>query len=325
MRNGAGSYQKNVMPAQVDLVRVGMHYAASSLFEKYPDNLEFFNYQAHSEVFRPIEAGLQKLAFGRTTVKSKITHSEKHFSFVVLYLGQQNLIGYISLDMTREIFDKMAQKVERAFEGSDLGEVIGIMQSNFGSEKFTVWHLFRDEKRKILHEITGQSLQQAERAFRDIYNDYYQLMTGTAKSGLPIPKAYKSAAEFIINHDIQQFFENGNFHVRELKRLSHELEKWEVNLQHKHSLDLAAGERIFQEIKKIKTVEEPIEHFDNLITILKTLEDLGFQLNTWKSQNLYFNLLKAYHSNGIAEKPEDWKQYFYELGSLLQVRPTDQD
>ena len=59
--NGAGSYQKNVMPAQVDLVRVGMHYAASSLFERYPDNLEFFNYIANSEVFKPFEAGLQKL------------------------------------------------------------------------------------------------------------------------------------------------------------------------------------------------------------------------------------------------------------------------
>lgn len=318
--NGAGSYQKNVMPAQVDLVRVGMHYAASSLFEKHPDNLEFFNYIANSEVFKPFEAGLQKLAVGRTIVKSKITHSEKHFSFVVLYLGQQNLIGYISIDMDQATFDKMVQEVELAFKGSDLSEVIGIMQTYFGSDKFSVWHLFRDEKRKILRQITGQSLLQAERAFRDIYNDYYQLMTGTAKTGLPIPEAYKSATQFIVNHDFQQFFENGHFYVRELERLVDELKKWDINFKPKSALKLAASERLFNEIKKIKTVEDPETHLENLNTIIKILNELGFELNTWKSQNLYFNLLQANQSNGIAEKSTMWKEHFSELGSLLQFK-----
>lgn len=323
--NGAGSYRENVAPAQVDLVRVGMHYAASSLFVKYPERLEFFNYEARSEIFKPIEAGLQKLAVGRTIVKSKITHSEKHFSFVVLYLGQQNLIGYISIDMDRATFDEMAQQVETAFRASDLGEAIGIMQNYFGSDKFSVWHLFRDEKRKILKQITGQSLQQAERAFRDIYNDYYQLMTGTVKSGLPIPEAYRSAAEFIVNHDFYQFFENGNFHVRELKRLSGELKKWDIKFQRKHSLKLAASERIFNEIKNIDTAEDPIAHINNLITILETLNSMGFQLNTWKSQNLYFHLLQKHYANGTTEKEEEWKTCFYKLGELLHVKPQVDD
>ena len=94
--NAAIAYRKYVEPAAVNLERVGMHYAASSLFEEYPEHLDFFNYISDSEVFDRRKAGNYKLAVGRITLHSKITHSQKHFSFAVVYLGQQNMIGYIS-------------------------------------------------------------------------------------------------------------------------------------------------------------------------------------------------------------------------------------
>lgn len=318
--NGAVSYRKNVMPARVDLVRVGMHYAASSLFEEYPEHLEFLNYIADSEVFDRLEAGTQRLALGRTTVKSKITLSEKHFSFAVLYLGQHNIIGNISLNMDRERFDEMCRQLSEAFATPDLGQVIGLMQEHFGPEKYSIQHLFQDEKRKILRMITNKSLEQVENAFRDIYNDNYQLMTGITESNIPVPEAYRDAVHFIVNHDLHQFFQNGNFLIRELRRLTNELQKWEIQLSNQPSLLLSAGERIFREIKAIESGNISLAQLNNLITILEILKQVGLNIDLWKSQNLYFSLLKSFKTGDRSYPNSDWSSAFLKLGEMLRVK-----
>ena len=318
--NGARSYKEHVIPARVDLTRVGMHYAAASLFEAYPDQLEFFNYISDNEFFERLEAGLQKMAVGRTQIYSKITRSKKHFSFAVLYLGQQNLIGNISIDMDRATFDEMATKITEAFRSTNLGDVIGIMQSYFGSDKYTVWHLFRDEKRKILKQITDKSLKQVENAFREIYNDNYQLMTGIRHSNIPVPEAYQNAVEFIVNQDINKFFENGSLNVRELKRLAREQKKWNIGFNNEQSLNLAASERIFKEIKKLETGEATLGDMQNVNAIFETLSDMGVNLNSWKSQNLYFSMLKGYKSGEWVFATKSWRDAFEQLGGWLKVK-----
>jgi len=318
--NGAASYKKNVAPARVDLVRVGMHFAASSLFEEYPEELGIFNYSAKSEVFERYEAGNQKLALGITNIRSKITYSDKHFSFAVLYLGQLNIIGGISLDMDRDTFEKIADDFVLAFRNTDLGSVISLMQTHFGAEKFTVQQLFQDEKRKILKQITDHSLRQVENEFREIYNDNYQLMSMVEQSNIPVPSAYINAVQFLVNHDLQAFFLNGNFNTRELRRLSSEMKKWNVQLTDEQSLKLTASERIFKEVKEMEVGEVQIRKLENLNTVLESIEQMGIQLNFWKSQNLYFSILKGHKDGEWVFANKDWEEKFQKLGKLLKVR-----
>lgn len=289
--NGASSYKKNVIPARVDLARVGMHYAASSLFEEYPEYLEIFNYQMSSEEFHRYEGGNQRLAFGRTKVRSKVTLSEKHFSFAVLYLGQQNIIGHISVDMPQADFDAMEAKLIPAFEQTDLGEVVGVMQDYFGSERFTYWHLFNDEKRKILGEISERSLRATETVFREIYNDNYQLMTGIKLSKIPVPETYLTAVKFILNHDLVAMFSSGNtFSIRTLKRLIAEFKKWEVKLTNRSSLRLSITERVYLELQLIlQEKEKALERMRLLNLVMENLKELEMDLNIWKGQNFYFS------------------------------------
>lgn len=318
--NAAASYKKNVAPARVDLVRVGMHYAASSLFEEYPEELELFNYRAKSTLFERYEAGNQKLAFGITSVHSKITYSDKHFSFAVLYLGQLNIIGGISLSMDRDDFERMADDLLLAFRNTDLGTVISFMQSYFGEEKFTVQQLFQDEKRKILRQITDHSLRQVEVEFREIYNDNYQLMSMVAQSNIPVPSAYINAVQFLVNHDLQEFFNNGSFNTRELRRLSNEMKKWNVQLTDEQALKLIASERIFREVKNLEVGETQLRTLENLNQVLEAIEQMGIQLNFWKSQNLYFSMMKGYKSGEWVFASKDWETAFQKLGNLLKVK-----
>jgi alpha-amylase/alpha-mannosidase (GH57 family) len=319
--NGATSYKNNVMPAKVDLVRMGMHYAASSLFEAYPEDIEIFNYRALSESFVRLEAGSQKLAIGRTTVHSKITYSRKHFSFAVLYLGQQNIIGNISIDMEKKTFDKMASEITAAFESTNLGVVIGLMQSYFGPEKFSIWHLFRDEKRKILREITGKSLKHMEATLRDFYKDNYQLMTGVQRSNIPLPKEFKNAAETILNKDLQDFFENGDLNVRALELISKDLKKWGVQITNRDSISLNAGERIYKELQQVLANGfKDQKALKQLNKVMDYVGKMGLEINLWKSQNLYFSMLKTYNKLPENKRSAKWEKHFYKLGDYFGMR-----
>lgn len=317
--NGASSYLEYVVPARVTLERVGMHYAASSIFEEYPEHLEFFNYIADSEAFYRLSAGKQKLAIGRTTVKSKTTLSTKHFSFAVLYLGQQHIIGNISLDMEQMIFDEMSERIQQAFRETNLGGVIGIMQEYFDKEKFSIWHLFRDEKQKILQLITEQSKEQVEKAYRSIYNNNYQLMVGISKSDIPVPEFYKTAAQFVIKRELMALFTNGNLNIRKLQHLYKEYQLWGIDIQNIQDFRLAVSNRILKEIESLEQTDNDIQKLITIHTILSVLEEVGAKLYLWQSQNAYFSLLKDQKADHWDYPSDEWKEAFLKLGRILGI------
>ncbi len=321
--NGASSFRDHVVPTRVGLIRAGMHFAVSSLFEENPEKLSLFNYVAESKFLERIKAGNQKLSIGQTTMKSLITHSEKHYSFAVVYLGQQNIIGNISTDMKPADFEEMHEKITQAFRQHDLGGVIGLMQAYFGSEKYTFRHLFRDEKRKILKQITGRNLKQAESSFRDIYNDNYQLMSEMRSSNIPVPKAYKNVVQFIVNADLHRFFEKGTVKIKELQRLGRELKKWDIQLGNEQSFKLAAGERFFYELRTLSSSNVPLKHIQLLNEILETVQQMGLEPDIWKSQNLYFSMMQGYKKGDWVFANEEWKAAFMKLGELLKVKVID--
>lgn len=319
-QSGAVSYIRNIEPARVNLRRVGMHIAVSSLFEAFPEHIELFNYIAESEDFERLEAGIMRLAIGRTTVKSKVTYSEKQFSFAALYLGQQNIIGNISLNMSRERFNTMQERIRTAFQRPDLAGVIGVMQEYFGPDKYSIDHLFKDEKRKILQLIADKSLRQIERDFRDVYSDNYQLMAGIARNDMPVPAVWRSAAQFIINHDLLQYFEVEPFRIRELKRLAAEIKTWDFSLTDTSALHLAIGERLYREVITLENPETPLRSLEKLIQVLEIIQEMKLHPDLWKSQNIYYSLVKGYKNGEWVFSSSEWEQAFFRLGELLSFR-----
>ncbi len=317
--NGAVGYIKHVVPAQLDLERVGMHYAVASLFERFAKHSELFNYKATTDNFERIIAGNQRLVLGRSSVKSKITLSEKEFSFVAIYLGQHHIIGNISTEMDINSFELMKKQTIEAFHSTNITDVLSAMQVFFGSSKYTIWNLFHDEKKKVLQRITDQSLEGAEEAFRELYNNNYQLMKGMRDSGLAIPDAFTSAVRYIINVDMQRLFTQEKISVRELRHLANELSVWNVTLADAKKFELFASERIFTEVKKIENPDTNLEQLELLNAILDVLTLMKLPLNLWKSQNSYYSLFQQYQKGKRIFSDEAWKNAFMQLGAYMKV------
>ncbi len=328
LANGAESFKLNVLPGQVDLERVGMHFAVSYLFSDknggknspLEEKTDLFNFTAKPEFLEKKVAGTMRLAAGRTTVRSKITHSEKQFSFAVLHLGQHNLIGNISTSMPRATFDRVWAELDTAFKQANLGEVISLMQASFGKEKFSLASLFKDEKVRILRAISRQSLMDAEANFREIYQENYQLMTGLLDAELALPDEFRAAVQFVVHADLERFFNKIPLDPTELRRIADEIARWKVPLSDSASYQLAASERIFEEIKRLQASDSSLEQIERLILSLEILAEMGIKPVVWKSQNVFYFFVKPFKKGLIVFVSPAWEKAVRRLGGLLNVR-----
>lgn len=318
--NGAEVYKKEVLPSLTNLQRVGMHYAVSSIFEDEPESLTIFNYSTSNEFFIKKAAGEQKLVLGMTKVRSLVTRSEKKFAFAVIYLGKHNIIGNISLDMDPDEFASMQFRMVRAFEEGRLGDIIGLMQMYFGPEKYTIWHLFQDEKRKILDMISQESMAELESSLRRSYNRDYPLINALSTNNIPIPTAYKATFEYILNADLVKLFKSDKINIKEMERIVAELDRWNLKIEDPGKLSRLAGESIYRELKRIHGERENVKRMQRLNRMFPILDKLNLDPNLHKSQNLYFEIAMENKKRQVEEIDNDLIDSFNLLGANLGVK-----
>jgi hypothetical protein len=264
------------------------------------------------------EAGQQKLVLGVTRVRSNVTRSEKKFAFAVIYIGQHNIIGYISLDMEPEKFASMQARVVTAFEEGRLGDIISYMQTYFGNEKYTIWQLFQDEKRKVFNLITEQSMRDLEESLRRIYNRDYPLINALANNDTPIPTAYRTTFEYILNTDLVRCFQSDHINIRLIERIMTELSKWDLRIEDTGKVERMAGESIFKELKQISAGGDEPRRLERVNRLFPLLRRFKIRPNLYKSQNLYFEMsIQLQANNGYSQ---EWIKQFNQLGDNLGVK-----
>jgi hypothetical protein len=295
-----------------------MHYAVSSIFEEDPDSTPIFNYTTSNDVFVRKEAGEHRLVLGVTNVRSNVTRSEKKFAFAAIYMGQHNIIGNISLDMEEEKFAMAQHQMVTAFEEARLGDIIAIMQTYFGGEKYTIWQLFQDEKRKVFDLITYSSMRDLENSLRRIYNRDYPLVMALANSDTPIPTAYRTTFEYILNADLIRCFESERLNIGQVERIMNELVKWKLDVEDVGKLERLAGESIFKEVKRISAEGDNYKRVSRLNRLFPLLLKFNLNPSLYKSQNLYFEV--STQDRSFKGHSEEWIKHFTLLGDNLGVK-----
>ncbi|MEL7163230.1 MAG: DUF3536 domain-containing protein, partial [Bacteroidota bacterium] len=281
----AVAYREAVEPARVGLRRVGMHFAASSLFEADMHDLELFNYRSEIHALRQRRAGSYRLSLGRMTIISKLTRSSKTFTFAVLYLGQQTMIGSIREDISLKGLEEAAEELEREFRVGHVGEVIALMNAKFGSETFSIWHLFRDEKQRILTFMTERNMQIAAKNFSDIYYDSYQLMSTMRENGMVLPDAYQAAVSFTLHRRLNDILisESGLDQPR-LERLVADVLHWKYQFSDPADLHKAAEDKLYRLMQEAFMTTSV---WGDVLYLLQSLERIRLEPNYYRTQNAF--------------------------------------
>jgi hypothetical protein len=325
LKNGETVYNKFVKPAVTDLVRVGAHYAMSSLFEQYSETITLFCYTASSEIYKLKEAGTQRLATGKTRVVSHVTWEEKDISFAILHLGDHNIIGGIRSFMGNKPFKSMQQEIDKAFMKSDITRVIRLIEKHFGKNNYSLWHLFKDEQRKILNQVINSTLEESESSFRQTYKQYYPIMQVMEGMIMPLPRAFYTAAEFTLNTDLRNLLEAEQLDLDGLKTLIREIKRWSIEID-KTTLNFVATLKVNALLEKFHHNPEDSLMLGLIHNMLELFQALSLELELWQAQNIYFSIGKKTYpemldkANAGSNNARGWIKHFNKLGQHLQVR-----
>lgn len=329
LANGEGVYQKYVIPSEVTLTHIGMHYAVSSLFAEDPNEISVLNYTCRSSDFRRIVQGNQKLAVGRTHVKSKVTFSEKNFSFLVLYMGQHHVIGKSFEAIPDEQYHEFIDEVVTAFSNSNISKVIELFARYPEQRSFSFFDMFKDEQLKMLNSILDYSMGLAASSYKKINDRNYSVINVMQNSGLKAPDILVKNLEMLLNHELRELFkpDGGKVKISDLKRIVKDLKKFKFKVDH-NDLNFICANKLNAMLTSIGpihsgNVKVTLDQFQNMRAALELLGRIGVHPELNDVQDTVFKVLKSMNStlpSAIHMQLTDFAQYVnLEVGKLQAV------
>ena len=219
----------------------------------------------------------------------------------------------------------MVQEVSQTFTGADFPEVIRLLDKHFGTSTYSLKNLFRDEQRKVMDYILESALSEIEAAYHQVYEHYYPPMRFLSDLGNPVPKAFHSAAEFILNSDLRRALGGDTLEVEHIRALLDETTAWNVEL------DTEGLSHLFQKtlekmMAKLAADPEDMAISNNLLAATEMVVSLPFGVDLWQVQNLYHEMLQAAYpefrkrAEKGDESAKEWLAQFSAMGQQLKVR-----
>jgi alpha-amylase/alpha-mannosidase (GH57 family) len=325
MGDGKKIYERFVRPAMVDLKQVAAHYAVRSLFEQYPEQATVYGFDAELVDFKRMEAGRVSLGVGSARITSRITLESEMFAFGALHMGDHNLSAGVTEYADSAAYSEIFEEVSEPFERADLPEVIRIFDRHFGVSSYSLRSLFRDEQRKVLDRILDTTLSETETEYHRIAEHNEPLIRFLVGLGAPIPRQLRAAVELIVNIDLRRCLEQEQLDTEAVSSLTTRATEWQLSLD---TVSLSFAMKRALDSLAVRFSEQPDDRelLGRLSSLVALRDQLPFEVDLWKAQNVYYRVLQqtaptiyeeAANGDTLAQ---EWATLFADLGDRLRVR-----
>ena len=223
-------WEHGVAPEVVTLEQVAVHIAISGLTWTYGATERVGAYEVLRDDLHTLTAGRAKASVGRLTIRSVVTHIEARTEFAALHLGDHNFTCGVRPWGDEATYERLGAEVRRWFDTAHFLEVTRTIDEHFPGRTYSLRSLFRDEQRRVLGAVLGDSLKETEEAYRAIHRDQAPLMRYLAELGVRIPRALGRAAEVVLNADIDRELSHQGVGAGVVQHLLDEAARFEVEL-----------------------------------------------------------------------------------------------
>jgi len=321
-KDGAWIYQNFVLPTRLDLVRVGAHYAFSSLFEDYEERAQIYCYAVAKEDYRKIATDDASVAIGHIHVASEITEETESLTFCVVRIGSHDFKGGVTTD-NDEAYAAMKEEMSAAFDKGLYTELIVLMDKHFGTHSYSLSNLFRDEQRKILNMIIKTNMSESIEDYQSLYEHGRPLMEFIQETGMPVPKMFLVAAQPALNDLLKNALTQEEVDSDAVQRIIDQIGKWHVEL------DVANTEYFLRtHLQKLThtLVENPsdLKLMTKIDKLMGLIRSIPIEIVLWQMQNDYYVLAKTTYRDylereraGEAGAPI-WLEAFRKLGETFR-------
>lgn len=318
------AYFQYVKPMALNMVRIGAHYAVSSIFEEFPEKVSLYNFSASVKTKYSYEAGKQKLIIGRTDFRSDITWETVDISFAVLYMGDQYLYGGVRKYMGEEPLEEIHESMVKFFKKGNVYEIFNLMDIYFGNHNYSFRHLFRDEQRSIMELVMRDTLRKTDFSMQQIYEDSFPLLQTIKDVNMTIPNRLKMPVDLAVNNKLIKKLEYDTLYIDKFRRLLKTAEEIDVSLD-LVTLDFLSDNRLSLLMEKFKENHEDQELLDKIVEFVKVISASALNPKMWDAQNICFEIKEQHYSKFLEEREngnkvaDSWISSFKKLAEEMNL------
>ena len=160
----------------------------------------------------------------------------------------------------------------------------------FGHNVYSLRHLFKDEQRRILNRIISEDVTSVTDTLRKTVRDYSEVLSFLAALSMPVPDAFRSAAEVVLNDDLLKALESLPLDLVFLERRVADAETWGISLD-LSSLLHTATRRLEEFLARLGDEPENRAVLGEFHALLSFLARRKWDVNLWEVQNRLAKIL----------------------------------
>jgi alpha-amylase/alpha-mannosidase (GH57 family) len=317
MPNGGDVYRALISPAVVDLRRVVAHYAVTGLFQEVPDDTRVYAYRVErlDEAREAYDTTRVRIAHVR--VRSEITGEVKQSVFGVLHFGGHDFACGVRAFEDRRTYEEMKVDLLARYARFSMADMVRALDDHFPGESFSLTHLFLEERRRVLANVTRAVLERHEETYRRIWEDSRKLVHYLRHADAPIPDALALIGRHVLETEAIERLTttpmNGGIPAVVFELVS---EARQLGL----TLDLSAakdamGDAIHRSLVAVR--EDPTrERMSQAAVLIGGATHLGIRFGLWATQNEFFELWRA-----LPDRRQDLLPLAELLGFALPMAP----
>jgi alpha-amylase/alpha-mannosidase (GH57 family) len=292
--DGARIYEKFVKPSRVDLLKVGSHYALSSIFETYDEHARVYCYTVDRQQHSTQEVGSARLAVGKALFTSSITGESSTLEFGVAHFGGHDVVAGVC-ESNPEVDAIVARGLVEEFPQSSDAEMRSRIKQVFGNTH-SLQALFKDQQRKILGILSNSVLAEVEASHRQIYQRHAELMRFLISSGVPLPNGFRASAESALNSLLREAFTREELDPERIHSLLREAKAVHIDLD-ASTLEFELRRRIEAMAEVVFANVADLQAIARLRKAVNLARSLPFPVNIWWVQTFcYERITQAYNS-----------------------------
>ena len=323
--DGRAVYARWVKPSKVGLEQVLAHFVVAGLFEPPERWSRVAGYRIQVEDWELLEAGRSRMALGKAQIRYEVTGEAARLAFWALHFGDHNLTAGVRTVPADADYVTMNDEGRAAFARADLPQLIRLVDRWFGDRTYSLKSLFRDDQNRVLDHILGNTLREVEDTYRHLHEHHAPLIRYLASLNVAQPKAFELMAEFVLNTGLKRALGEPNL---DLVRVQHLL----AEARHEHitldgpGLGHAYAHALERLALHLQMAPSDLPALQTLRAAVGLVETLPFEINLWRTQNVYYELLhgpyleisrRGASGNRVAA---EWSRLFVDLGTALRVR-----
>jgi alpha-amylase/alpha-mannosidase (GH57 family) len=323
--NGRRIYENLVRPAVIGLVDVAAHHAIHSLFEEPGRENKIYCFSVNDKDLQTGDYGQGRVVMGRVEIISEITGESAIIGFGAGHSGDYNAVAGAKAGMGEGEYREMAREVSQAGASGDTVTVPGKLERHLGGLTYSLKSLFRDEQRQVIRDILNNTMSDMNTAYRELFEHHFPPVRVLAELGGPVPKAFHSAAELIINTDLHRTVNSDDLDADTVQGLLATAASWKADLD-------AAGigydfkVNLEKRMAGLAASPDKVEKLEKMVSLVSLARGLPFPVDLWKVQNLFWDMLPTVYVRyrKKAEKNDKtasaWVKAFTSLGKELSIR-----